>query len=77
MKLRIRFGVILIFAANFALPQLALAQRHGSGSFGALEVRIIRSMTVAPLDKNLIIVGNKGKAAGNSTLFVSRNGGVF
>ena len=76
MKLRCRLGVILFLVANFALPQLVQAQGQWSGSFGKLNGRIIRSMTVAPFDNNLIIVGNKGKAAGDATLFVSRNGGV-
>ena len=41
-----------------------------------LKGRIIRSLSVADFDSNQIIVGNKGKAAGDATVFASNNGGV-
>ena len=76
MKISYPLSIILFLAANIALPSLAQAQSQWSGSFDKLKGRIIRSISVASFNKNLIIVGNKGKAAGDATLFVSKNGGV-
>ena len=76
MKITSRLSIILFLAANFTLPATAQAADQWSGSFGKLNGRIIRSMTVAPFNKDLIIVGNKGKAAGDATLFVSTNAGI-
>ena len=76
MKKRHTLSTIIFLAANLALPSLVQAQDQWSGSFDKLKGRIIRSMAVAPFDKNLIVVGNKGKAVGDATLFVSKNGGV-
>lgn len=76
MNFKRRVCAILFFALSFSLPQLVKAEDQWGGSFGKLNGRIIRSMSVAPFDKNLIIVGNKGKSAGDATLFVSRNGGL-
>ena len=76
MKISYPLSIILFLAANIALPSLTQAQSQWSGSFDKLKGRIIRSISVASFNKNLIIVGNKGKAAGDATLFVSKNGGV-
>jgi len=68
MKKRHTLSTIIFLAANLALPSLVQAQDQWSGSFDKLKGRIIRSMAVAPFDKNLIVVGNKGKAAGDATV---------
>ena len=62
-------SVCLISSSTVAAPLLNTSIEKLSG-------RIIRSLSVAPFDSELIIAGNKGKNAGDATLFASDNGGI-
>ncbi len=68
----------LLTAVAFAFTvgsELAANELWG-GSFSKLKSRVIRSIAIAPHDQSLIVVGNKGPAAGDAKLFASSNAGV-
>ena len=66
------------FCALFALSlcSFSSASELWGGSFSKLNGRIIRSLESASFDSDLLMVGNKGKQAGDAKVIISRNGGV-
>ena len=64
----------VLFALSFC--NFSLASELWGGSFSKLNGRIIRSLESASFDPDLLLVGNKGKQAGDAKVIISRNGGV-
>ena len=79
MKIRadiFRNGVYGIALALCFGSSLVISAETQSIVIQKLKGRIIRSVSVANFDKQLIIVGNKGGDAGDATVFSSNNGGI-
>ena len=60
----------------FGFSNNLFAEQLWGGSFTKLKTRIIRSVAIAPFDQSMIVVGNKGSAAGDAQVFSSVDGGV-
>lgn len=67
--------LLCVFILFVVTGHLSAGELWG-GSFTKLESRIVRSVAVASFNQSMIIVGNKGSAAGDAQVFASSDGGV-
>ena len=69
-------AVQLLLLSLLAFGSTAHSAESWNIDMSKLKGRIVRALSVANFDSNLIIVGNKGSQAGDATVFASSNGGV-